>query len=131
MRFLDRSAHSFFQRIVIRSQGVEIERLENYDVMCAMINDMVYSPEQCTQHYWEGFPTHDVQLNTSIGLQKYARGNLAADDAASVVAGSLQNYMVKPNTFECLDNISTLNTLTDPALRSRNELRDEVFKWLC
>ena len=45
VRFLDRSAHSFFQRIVIRSQGVEIERIENYDVVAAMINDMLYSPE--------------------------------------------------------------------------------------
>ena len=47
IKWLDRSAHSFISRIVIRSQGVEIERLENYDVMAAMINDMVYSPEQC------------------------------------------------------------------------------------
>lgn len=44
--------------MVIRSQGVELERIDNYDVVAAMINDMIYSPEQCTQHYWEGFPTH-------------------------------------------------------------------------
>ncbi len=58
LRFLDRSSHSFFQRMVIRSQGVELERIENYDVIAAMINDMIYSPEQCAQHYWEGFATH-------------------------------------------------------------------------
>ena len=58
VRWLDRSAHSFFQRIVIRSQGVELERIEHYDVIAAMINDMLYSPEQCSQHYWEAFPTH-------------------------------------------------------------------------
>jgi hypothetical protein len=46
IRFLDRSAHSFIQRMVIRSQGVEIERIEHYDVVAAMINDMIYSPEQ-------------------------------------------------------------------------------------
>ena len=45
IRFLDRSAHSFINRLVIRSQGVEIERIENYDVAAAMINDMIYSPE--------------------------------------------------------------------------------------
>lgn len=44
-RFLDRSAHSFISRLVIRSQGVEIERIEHYDVIASMINDMVYSPE--------------------------------------------------------------------------------------
>jgi starvation-inducible outer membrane lipoprotein len=45
VKTLDRSAHSFIQRMVIRSQGVELERIENYDVVAAMINDMIYSPE--------------------------------------------------------------------------------------
>jgi hypothetical protein len=44
-RFLDRSAHSLFSRLVIRSQGTELERIEQYDVMAAMINDMIYSQE--------------------------------------------------------------------------------------
>jgi len=42
-KLLDRSAHSLFSRLVIRSQGTEIERIENYDVVAAMINDMIYS----------------------------------------------------------------------------------------
>jgi len=42
-RFLDRSAHSLFSRLVIRSQGTELERIEQYDVIAAMINDMIYS----------------------------------------------------------------------------------------
>jgi len=45
VRTLDRSAHSFIQRIIIRSQGVELERIENYDIIAAMINDIIYSPE--------------------------------------------------------------------------------------
>lgn len=44
-KFLDRSAHSLFSRLVIRSQGTELERIEQYDVMAAMINDMIYSQE--------------------------------------------------------------------------------------
>jgi hypothetical protein len=48
IRFLDRSAHSFIYKMIIRSQGVEIERIEHYDVVAAMINDMLYSPEQCS-----------------------------------------------------------------------------------
>lgn len=37
-RFVDRSAHSFINRLVIRSQGVELERIEQYDVIAAQIN---------------------------------------------------------------------------------------------
>jgi hypothetical protein len=44
-KFLDRSAHSLFSRLVIRSQGTELERIEEYDVLAAMINDMIYSDE--------------------------------------------------------------------------------------
>ena len=54
-KFLDRSAHSIFNRLVIRSQGTELERIENYDVVAAMINDMLYSHEQRMLHQYEGF----------------------------------------------------------------------------
>jgi hypothetical protein len=45
VRFLDRSAHSFISKIVVKSNGVELERIDNYDIMAAMVNDMIYSPE--------------------------------------------------------------------------------------
>jgi hypothetical protein len=45
-KMLDRSAHSFINRLVIRSQGTEIERIEQYDVVAAMLNDLIYSNEQ-------------------------------------------------------------------------------------
>lgn len=41
--------------MVIRSQGTEIERIEQYDIMAAMINDMIYSNEQAQLHAYEGF----------------------------------------------------------------------------
>lgn len=44
-RKLDRSAHSFISRLLIKSQGTELERIEQYDVMAAMVNDVLYSPE--------------------------------------------------------------------------------------
>ena len=50
MRFLDRSAHSFISQILIRSQGQELERIQDYDVMAAMLNDMIYSNEQAAFH---------------------------------------------------------------------------------
>lgn len=56
-KFIDRSAHSFFNRLVIRSQGTEIERIEQYDVMAAILNDVMYSQEQRVLHHFEGMPT--------------------------------------------------------------------------
>lgn len=55
-KVIDSSAHSFINRLVIRSQGTEIERIEQYDVMTRMINDVIYSQEQNIQHHHEGFP---------------------------------------------------------------------------
>jgi hypothetical protein len=39
-----------------------LERIENYDMMAAMINDMIYSPEQNALHAWEGFPCQEFQI---------------------------------------------------------------------
>ena len=55
-KVLDSSAHSLINRLVIRSQGTEIERIEQYDVIVRMINDIIYSHEQNIQHHHEGFP---------------------------------------------------------------------------
>ena len=30
-------------------------------MIAAMINDMIYSPEQASLHYWEGFGRHSIQ----------------------------------------------------------------------
>lgn len=54
-KMLDRSAHSLISRFVVRSQGTEIERIEQYDAMAAMINDLIYSNEQAQLHSFEGF----------------------------------------------------------------------------
>lgn len=45
VRFLDRSAHSFISAMNITSNGVDVERIDRYDEVAAMINDMIYSPE--------------------------------------------------------------------------------------
>lgn len=60
IRTLDRSAHSFVNQIIIRSQGTELERITDYDMMSAMVNDMIYSSEQNQIHSWEGFPTQQL-----------------------------------------------------------------------
>lgn len=73
-KFLDRSAHSIFSRLVIRSQGTELERIEHYDVVAAMINDMVYSQEQRLLHHYEGFA---AKQSTNIGVVNH-RSNVVA-----------------------------------------------------
>lgn len=64
-RFLDRSAHSIIGRFVAKSQGTELERIEQYDVMAAMINDTLYSQEQVILHHYEGFPIKALDIGGS------------------------------------------------------------------
>ena len=45
IKFVDRSAHSFINQITIKAQGNIIENIEHYDVLAAMLNDMIYSCE--------------------------------------------------------------------------------------
>lgn len=52
---LDRSAHSLINQVTIRSQSTEVERIDEYDVLAAMINDTIYSNEQAQLHAYEGF----------------------------------------------------------------------------
>lgn len=73
-KFLDRSAHSLFSRLVIRSQGTELERIEQYDVMAAMINDMIYSQEQRLLHHYEGFAHRQVVQNTLHHIEDESTG---------------------------------------------------------
>lgn len=54
-KMLDRSAHSLISQLTIRSQSTEIERIDEYDVLAAMINDTIYSNEQAQLHAYEGF----------------------------------------------------------------------------
>lgn len=44
-KLLDDSAHSLINRLVLRSEGTELERLENYDVLAKMLNDVTYTNE--------------------------------------------------------------------------------------
>lgn len=52
---LDRSAHSLISQMTIKSQSTELERIDEYDVIAAMINDTIYSNEQAQLHAYEGF----------------------------------------------------------------------------
>lgn len=98
VRFLDRSAHSFIQRFILRSNQVELERIENYDVQAAMINDMIYSPEQNEMHNWEGFPAQQIQLGqyrTSMGAP-----NIMCDANIGMVDGRKYDSEINPGYIE-------------------------------
>lgn len=45
-KMLDRSAHSLISQLTVKSQSTELERIDEYDVLAAMINDTIYSNEQ-------------------------------------------------------------------------------------
>lgn len=62
-QFLDRSAHSLIQRFVARSEGTELERLENYDVLAAMINDMIYTNDMKNAHHFEGMTSFNCPVS--------------------------------------------------------------------
>lgn len=47
----------------MKSQGTELERIEQYDIAAAMINDTLYDNQQCVFHHYEGFPTRTIDLS--------------------------------------------------------------------
>ncbi len=72
-----------------------MERIEHYDVIAAMINDMLYSPEQCSQHYWEAFPTH-VWAGTTGDSQANIVNNKLESDASIQVFANVGASIPKP-----------------------------------
>jgi len=51
---LDGSAHSFINQLLIYNKGTEIERVDEYDVLASILNDMHYSPELRSSKRHEG-----------------------------------------------------------------------------
>ena len=54
---LDNSAASLIQTMSFIQNGVEIERIDRYEVLASMLNDMFFSREQRTQRAHQGFGT--------------------------------------------------------------------------
>lgn len=52
---LDQSGHSLISTLIVRVAGQEIERIEHYDLLAALLNDLSYSSEQRLAHAHEGF----------------------------------------------------------------------------
>ena len=61
---LDNSAASLIQFLSIIQNGVEIERIDRYEVLASILNDIFYSKEQRMQRTHEGF---------GIGLPSYVQ----------------------------------------------------------
>jgi len=43
---LDGSAHSLIRTMIVKTGSTELERIEEYDVLGGILNDMHYSPEK-------------------------------------------------------------------------------------
>lgn len=54
---LDNSAASLIQTLSFIQNGVEIERIDRYEVLASMLNDMFFSKEQRQQRAHQGFGT--------------------------------------------------------------------------
>lgn len=52
---LDNSAASLIQTMSLIQNGVELERIDRYEVLASILNDMYYSKEQRAQRAHEGF----------------------------------------------------------------------------
>lgn len=57
---IDHSAHSLISELIIYSRGTEIERIQEYDVIAAILGDIAYSSEQRASREHEGYGSKRV-----------------------------------------------------------------------
>lgn len=55
IRRISNSGSSLISELIIRSSGVELERIRHYDHLASILNNMTYSSEQRLAHQFEGF----------------------------------------------------------------------------
>ncbi len=86
---------------------------------------MLYSPEQCTQHYWEAFPTHTWEGNTGI-----KEANLSLMKADDIAAGFRLMDVAGRSTQ--VFSLETYPKKADKLFSSVHlDARDQLFRWLC
>jgi len=66
---LDNSGSSLIQTLSFIQNGVEIERIDRYEVLAGILNDMFYSREQRMQRAHEGFGTGLQETHTATQVQ--------------------------------------------------------------
>jgi hypothetical protein len=93
---LDNSASSLIQTLSFIQNGVEIERIDRYEVLASILNDMFYSREQRIQRAHEGFGSGLGETHRSIAhiqtQRNYATlastGNEMVDKAAGFLSAT-------------------------------------------
>ena len=78
---LDSSASSLIQTLSFIQGGVEIERIDRYDVLTSILADMFYSKEQRAQRAHEGFGTglpNHMSMKLPTGENYIANGTTSA-----------------------------------------------------
>jgi len=78
----------------VRSNGTEIERIEDYDVVAAMINDMIYSNEQKQLHHYEGFPHLNIVPQHTSTTDNYIDAPLGYNGPGNLITqcGDVGHY---------------------------------------
>lgn len=83
---LDNSASSLIQTMSFIQNGVEIERIDRYEVLASILNDMFFSKEQRIQRTHQGFGSGIGDKLTGRNGTNYKYYSSGAIDLASQVA---------------------------------------------
>ena len=81
---LDNSASSLIQTFNVIQNGVEIERIDRYEVLASILNDAYYSSEQRAQRSYEGFGS-GVEFSHANKAGAYIIGSAAVYTPANFV----------------------------------------------
>lgn len=88
---LDGSAQSFFNELVITCKGKELERIQEYDVLASILNDMAYMPEERMSRLHEGMGYNQKGHGPNwFGTQKARYGKKGASTGS--VSSDMQSY---------------------------------------
>jgi hypothetical protein len=115
---LDNSAASLIQTLSFIQNGVEIERIDRYEVLASMLNDMFFSREQRMQRTHQGFGTglpetfnFKVTDGTTISYQPTtAIGNQLNS------ARTIDNLTGAPRIHASMTNVTTTGPYGAPSL---------------
>jgi hypothetical protein len=95
---LDSSASSFIQTMSFIQNGVELERIDRYEVLSSILNDMFYSKEQRMQRAHEGF---GIGMPHSLKYQDGANGSQASGQCTLTEMSSAFNN----SSSQCIGGI--------------------------
>lgn len=107
---LDNSASSLIQTLSFIQNGVELERIDRYEVLASMLNDMFYSQEQRAQRCHEGFGCGIGERRT--GINPGVAGSAVSSSIGSTDALAAPNFA----SARVVDNFTgMLNVLSNAA----------------